>query len=277
MSVRGGRHTKSEIPSLRLSPWARRILETAFTLILSAVAAGCRPAVVRVPVSPEDLKRANTAITEGDIAYARRDYYAALIKYLEAGRLNPNSEYAYNKIGITYSHLKFYPEAIAAYTRSIDLNPKYPYSYNNLGSVYFASGDKKKAEKYLRKAIGMKEDEPSFHVNLGVLLMENKKYEKGLQELRRAVSIDPEIFKRPDLDSLAAASSQMNSTERSYAMARFYAAMGNADLAVENLQQALSYGFTNLEAIRTEHDFDPIRQNDKFIAFMKYAAQLIKS
>jgi tetratricopeptide (TPR) repeat protein len=276
MSVRGGRHTKSEIVSLRLGPLIRRILETAFILILSA-AAGCRPAVVHVKVSPEDLKRANAAITEGDIAYARKDYYAALIKYLEAGRLNPNSEYAYNKIGITYSHLKFYPEAIAAYTRSITLNPKYPYSYNNLGSVYFASGDKKKAESYIRKAIGMKEDEPSFHVNLGMLLMENKKYDKGLQELRKAISLDPDVFKRSDIDSLAAASSQLNNAERCYAMARFFASAGNADLAVENLQQALSNGFTNLEAIRTEHDFDSIRQNDKFIAFMKYAAQIIKS
>jgi tetratricopeptide (TPR) repeat protein len=277
MLAHGLKHTGSGISSPQLSPLARRITTTAFTLILLGVAGGCRPAVVRVPVSPEDLKRANAVALEGDIAYARRDYYAALIKYLEAGRLNPNSEYVFNKVGITYSHLKFYAEAIAAYNRSIGLNPKYPYSYNNLGSVYFASDDKKKAEKYFRKAIGMKGDEATFHVNLGVLLMENKKYEKGLQELRKAVSLDPQIFKRPDLDSLAAASSQKNSTERSYAMARLHASMGNAELAVENLQQALTNGFTNLEAIRTEHDFDPIRQNEKFIAFMKYATQLIKS
>lgn len=245
--------------------------------MLFGVAAGCRPAVVRVPISSENLARANIVATEADIALARRDYYAALIKYLEAVGLNPNSEYTYNKLGITYSRLRFYPQSIEALQRAIALNPKYPYAYNNMGSVYFASDSKKKAESYFRKAIGMKGDEASFHINLGTLLFEKKKYEKGLEELRKGLSLDPEILKKSEGAGLVATTSQKNNSEKSYFMARFYASMGNVDRAVENLQQALSTGFTNLEALRTEHDFDPIRQNEKFIAFMKYAAQLLKS
>ncbi|MBZ5497568.1 MAG: tetratricopeptide repeat protein [Acidobacteriia bacterium] len=262
-------------PGLR--PWASRIAMTALVSILLCTAAGCRPATVRVPVAPEDLARANTVATEGDIAFARKDYYAALIKYLEAGRLNPNSEYVQNKLGITYSRLRFYPEAISAFNRSIALDPKYSFSYNNLGSVYFADNNKKKAEAYFRKAIGLKNDEASFHINLGTLLFEKGKYEKGLQELRKGLSLDPDIMKRSVGDGLVAAVAQKSSAEKNYFMARFYASMGNAERAVENLQQALTNGFTNLEALRTEKDFDPIRQDEKFIAFMKYAAQLIKS
>jgi len=153
----------------------------AFILILLQIAVACRTAIVRVPVPPEDAMRANTASAEGDIAFARREYYPALIKYLLASTLNPNSEHIFNKLGIAYSRLRYYPDAVEAFLRSIALNPKYPYSYNNLGSVYFAEDNKKKAESYFRKAISLKEDEASFHVNLGTLLMEKKKFDKGVQ------------------------------------------------------------------------------------------------
>ncbi len=245
--------------------------------MLAGIAAGCRPTAVRVPVPAQDITRANIVATEADIALARKDYYAALIKYLQAVRLNPNSEYIYNKLGITYSRLRFYPQSIEALDRAIALNPKYPYAYNNMGSVYFAADSKKKAEGYFRKAIGIKDDEASFHINLGTLLFERKKYQKGLEELRKGLTLDPEILKKSEGAGLVATTTQKNNAEKSYFMARFYASMGNADRAVESLQQALSTGFTNIEALRTEHDFDPIRQNEKFIAFMKYAAQLLKS
>ncbi len=220
--------------------------------------------------------RANVAAGEGDIAFARRDYYAALIKFLEASRLNPNSEYIFNKLGITYSRLHYYAQAIAASNVSIALNPKYSYSYNNIGSVYFADNNKRKAESCFRKAISLKNDEASYHINLGTLLFENKKYEDGLQELRKALTLDPEILKRTEGSGLVAAISQKNTAEKNYFMARFYASQGDTDRAVESLQLALANGFTNLEAIRTEKDFDPIRKQEKFIAFMKYATQVIK-
>jgi tetratricopeptide (TPR) repeat protein len=213
---------------------------------------------------------------EGDVAFARKEYYPALIKYLEAGKYNPNSEHILNKIGITNSRLRWYDDAVAAFDRAIALNPKFSYSYNNLGSVYFATNNRKKAETYFRKAISLKNDEASYHVNLGTLLFENKKFEKGLQEYRKGLSLDPEILKRSAGDSLVAATGSKATPEKNYFMARFYAAAGDAEHAVESLQQALTNGFTNLEALRTEKDFDPIRQDEKFIAFMKYAAQVIK-
>jgi tetratricopeptide (TPR) repeat protein len=241
-----------------------------------AVAAGCRPAVVRVPVSPENARRAILVAGEGDVAIARKDYYAALIKYLEAARLDPNSEMTYNKLGISYSRLRDYPRAITAFTRSIGLNSKYSYAYNNLGSVYFAQDSKKKAERYFRRAIGLKNDEASFHVNLGTLFFESKRGAKGLEELRKALALDPDILKKTEGLSVAKSGSQKNSSETNYLMARLFASMGDAELAVEKLKSALADGFTDLDSLRKEHDFDPIRQDEKFIAFMKYATQLLK-
>ena len=233
--------------------------------------------MVRVPVSPEDQMLANSAAVEGDIAFARKELYPALIKYLESVRLDPNRHDVYNKLGITYSRLGYYSNAIAAFERSIGLNPKYPYSYNNLGTVYFATQNKKKAEKYFRKAISIKGDDASFHINLGTLLWENKKMEQGLEELQRGLALDPKILENAQGNSLEASSTETNTKQKSYFMARLFASRGDVDVAVEKLQQALNSGFTDLDALQSEHDFDPIRKTEKFIAFMKYAIQLIKS
>lgn len=249
---------------------------TAVILFVSSYMTSCRPAVVRVPLTPENAISANAATSEGDLAFFRKDYYAALMKYLKAGEHNPYSEHIFNKIGIAYSRLKFYDKAIVALERAIALNPKFSFAYNNLGSVHFADNNKKKAEKLFRKAIGIKNDEASFHMNLGTLLFEQKKFDKGLQELRKGISLNPDILKSAG-DGLVASASDRNSPDRSYFMARFLASIGNVDGAVENLQKAITQGFTNLEAIRTEKDFDSIRQHEKFIAFMQYATQFIKS
>jgi tetratricopeptide (TPR) repeat protein len=220
--------------------------------------------------------RANQSAHEGDLAFSRKDHYAALIKYLEASRLNPNSEYISNRLGIAYSQLKLYSEATAAFRRSSGLNSKYPYPYNNMGTVYFATNDKKKAEKGFKKAISLNDKVASFHVNLGTLYFEQKRFEKGMAELRKGLSIDPAVLSRSESITLAAASENVGNPEKSYFMARLFASMGNVERAVENLQLAVNAGFTNFEAIRSERDFDPIRQDERFLKFMKQVDILLK-
>ena len=236
---------------------------------------GCPPPAVRIPVSAENVIKANESAREADLAFARKDHYAALIKYLEASKLNPNSEYIFNKLGIAYSQLKYYTDATTAFQRSIALNPKYPYSYNNQGTVYFAKDDKRNAEKYFKKAIAIDSNIASFHINLGTLYFEKKQFEKGLAEWRKGIAIDPTALVKSEGVSLAAATGRA-SVERNYFMARVFAAVGDAERAVDNLQQAVNSGFTNIEAVRKESDFDPIRQHARFIELMKTLEALNK-
>jgi tetratricopeptide (TPR) repeat protein len=256
------------------TPFKAALILLAIAL-LSASCLGSRR-IVRIPVTPQDIMRANEAAKEADLYFARRDFYAALIKYLEAGRLNPNSEFIYNKIGITYSQLKFYTEAGSAFYRCIGLNPKYPYPYNNLGSVYFALDDKKKAEKYFKRAISMSPKVASFHINLGSLYFEKKDFDRGLAELRLGLSLDPNVLNRAEAISLAASGSPDAATERNYLMARLYASVGDAQKAIDSLQLALNTGFTDLDAILKEPDFDPIRNDPKFQDFMKNATLILR-
>jgi tetratricopeptide (TPR) repeat protein len=250
-----------------------RIPETALiVLAICALLSGCRKEI-RVNISREDIAKATAASQEGDIAFSRKDFYPALIKYLESIRLNPHNEYVFNRLGIAYSQLKYYEEASNAFLRSIELNPKYPYSYNNLGSVYFALKNLKKAEKYFKKAISLKHDEASFHMNMGSLHLEKKRPDKAMEEWRKGLALDPNVLKNSSISLIGASSS---TAERRYFMARLMASSGEVEMAIDGLKQAILEGFDNIEAIRKEPDFDPIRDDKRFVEFMENAALLIK-
>jgi len=252
-------------------PHCRILLTGLFAACL--LVSGCKKTVV-VNVSQDDIIRANAAAHDGDIVYAKGDFYAALIKYLESVRFNPNSAYVYNRLGIAYSQLKYYQEAGNAFHQSMKIDPKYSYSYNNFGTVYFAQKDFRKAEKYFKKAINLKNNEASFHMNLGSLYLEKKKTEKAMAEWRKALALDPAISsKNSSVAMIGGATSVM---DRAYTMARIMASLGKVEPAIENLKAAFANGFTDLDTIRKLPDFDPIRKDKRFIDLIEETELLMK-
>ncbi len=246
-------------------------MAVTFALVACMAVVGCGPKIARVPVSDEDLIKSSRLAQEGNEAYQNKEYYPALIKYLMAGELNPNSEYISNRVGMAYLQLEFREQAIAAFQRSIGLNSKYPYSFNNLGSAYFAEGNFKKAEKYYRKAIKLKKDEASFYLNLGNLYFEKNKPEEGLELWRKSLSLDPDILSKTDSIGVAISSGGIASKERSFFMARVYAAAGDIPRTIESLENALMNGFSDIESIENNPEFDRIRKDERFVKFMESA------
>ena len=257
----------------------RPLFSPAAVFLLAALIAlaGCGPRIARVEVSDEDMIKSNRLAQEGNTAYIDGDYYAALIKYLMAGELNPNSEYISNRTGMAYLRLEYYDEAIAVLKRSIALNSKYPYSVNNLGSAYFANGNLKKAEKYFKKAIKMKADEASFHLNLGTVYFEKNLPEKAIEAWRKSLDLDPEILSRDNSISVAIDNGDISRRERLYYIARIYAVAGNIPKVIESLENALMNGFSDIERIRNSPEFDPIREDERFVKFMESASLWAKS
>ena len=252
----------------------QKALITASIFLAACIGlSGCHK-TVKINVTPVDVQRAGAAAQEGDLAFGRKDYYAALVKYLESARLNPNSEFIYNKLGIAYSQLKYYDQAIDAFLRSIALNPKYPYSYNNIGSVYFAQKNLKKAEKYFKKALSLKNDEASFHLNMGSLYLERKQRDKAMAEWRKGMALDPTMLTKSSAVSLVGASS--STKDRRYFMARLLASAGEVELSIESLKQAITEGFDDIDMIRKEPDFDRIRNDQHFVDFVENAGLLIR-
>lgn len=241
-----------------------------FFVLVLLFTTDCFEKEIRVVVTPENALKAAELAKEGDAAFARKDYYASLIKYLEAYRLNPNSEYMCNRLGIAYSQLNLYGEAAPIFRRAIALNRKYPYPYNNLGSVYFAQKNYGQAEKYFKRAISLEGKEASFHLNLGSLYLEKKKRDKAMEEWRKSFALDPEIFTRRGVANLSTSGSSL--MERYFFLARIMAASGNLELAIENLKLAFNNGFTDIEEIKKSPDFDLIRKDERFVQFMQDVA-----
>ena len=252
--------------------WNIYLLKIFLLIVAGIAASGCGPGIVRVPVSQEDLIKAQKYVQEGNAAYANKDYYAALIQYLMARELNPNSEYINNYVGITYLNLKYNDQAIEAFQRAIALNSRYPSFVNNLGSAFFANHDYKKAEKYFKKAIKMKKDQASFYLNLGALYFETKKPDKAIKAWRKSLSLDPDILSKTDPISVSISGENIALKDRYYFMARVFADAGNIPKVIENLENALMNGFSDIEQIRNDPDFDPIRNDERFVKFMEAAA-----
>ncbi len=254
-----------------------QVLLSGFLILLLALifVPGCRPKYVRQAVPAEDELRAKEIAQEGDIAFARSDYYAALIKYLEAMRLNPYDEYLLNRLGIAYAQLKFYNEARQAFERAVDLDPKLAFAVNNIGSVYFAQQNLRKAEKHFKKAIRMKKDETSFYMNLAALYLEKKKPDKAMAEWKKALAIDPDAFSKTSSVSLGAGG-RSSPMEKSFNIARLYASLGNVELVIENLKEAFNHGFSDIRAIEREKDFNSVRKNALFAEFIEELTLLIR-
>ncbi len=253
------------------------IFSIGLVLILAcSVPAACYQKDVRVHVSPEDITKANQAALEGDIAFGRKDYYAALIKYLEAVRFNPNNDNYLNRLGIIYSQLNLYEDAKGAFQRAIKLNSKFSYAFNNLGSVFFAQGNLKKSEKYFKKAISLNGNEASFHMNLGSIYLERKKPEKAIAEWRKGLALDPDVLTKDSAIILAGGGSSDSLMRRYYFMARLHASAGNVESTIEKLKQAIASGFSDIEEIERERDFDSVRPDERFVEFMKDVPVLIR-
>lgn len=246
-----------------------------FGLLAALWGTACAPRVVRVPVSEEDVRRAQFALREGDRAFGRQDHYAALIRYLEGSKYNPNDEAIANRVGVSYAKLGFYDRAEEAFRRAVGLNPEFAQGYNNLGSVYFLKDSLRRAERHLKKAIRLDDGEASFHLNLGNLYLEKNQVPQALEEWRHALELDPLALSGQSAVSLSRGG-RTSPGEKAFTMARLYARQGDPELALRNLRQAIALGFSDAEAIRGEPDFEPLRQNPRFADFLRNLDVLIQ-
>lgn len=252
------------------------VLLLGMFLILPGISCvGIGPKSARVALSAKDIQHANDALAEGDAAFNKKDHYAALIKYLEAVRYNPHSEFIYNRLGIAYAQLKFYDQATEALQRATRLNPQFSYGFNNLGSVYFLQKRYGKAEKLFKKAIRLYSSEASFHMNLGNLYLEKKKPQKAIIEWRKALALDPLALTRSSAVNLTGAG-RTSPMERHYLMAGLYASEKKVEQAIESLKLAFESGFSDIAAIEKNPNFDPIREDAQFLEFSKTMSLLIR-
>ncbi len=152
--------------------FTRALLST----IVVFAACGGPERIVKLPVPREDVLHAYRLMAEGDKRAQAGQSHFALLKYLEASRLNPYYEVIFNRLAIAYSRLQQFRQAEKAVERAIRLEPRYSSAHNTIGIVYLANRSNKRAIRSFQEAIRLKPEEAIFYVNLGQAYLRDEKY-----------------------------------------------------------------------------------------------------
>ena len=182
-----------------------RVTRALLLTVVVLAACGGPERIVKLPVPREDV--AYRLMAEGDeMALAGQSHFA-LLKYLEATRLNPYHEVIFNKLAITYSRLQQFRQAEKAAERAIRLEPTYSSAHRTRGIIHLANQLNKRAIRSFQEAIRLKSEEANFYVNLGQAYLRDEKYKEGLRTYQKALELDPEILDNADVIELTGTAS----------------------------------------------------------------------
>ena len=240
-------------------------LKLVFVLTIAALSAcGGLERIPKLTVPRENLLTAYRLMAEGDQMFIEGREHFALLKYLEASRLNPYQEVIFNKLAMAYSSLKQFGQAEEAVKRAIRLEPEYPFAHNTRGIISLATRYNRQAIRSFKEAIRLKPEEASFYLNLGHAYIRDDDYQEGMRTYQKALEIDPEIFQRADVIELSYELADVANPERFYQMARIFAELGDKDTCLEYLGKALSTGFSDSRRLMSDAAFEELRQDVDF-------------
>ena len=106
-----------------------------------------------------DPKRAEARLAVGDLLLEKGDLQGAEAQYRAVLQQNPQSDVAWNNLGLVLMRTNRVNEAIRALERAVALNPKSPVYLNNLGAAYERAGQRQKARTMYEQAL---RQDPNF-------------------------------------------------------------------------------------------------------------------
>ena len=236
-----------------------------FMTVVVLAACGGPERIVKLPVPREDVLHSYRLMAEGDEMTGAGQSHFALLKYLEASRLNPYNEIIFNKLAIAYSRLQQFLQAEKAVERALRLEPGYASAHNTIGIVYLANRSNKRAIRSFQEAIRLKAEEANFYVNLGQAYLREEKYQEGLRTYQKALELDPDILDNADVIELTPQSTEVVTEERLYQMARVFAELGNKESCLDYLGKALSAGFSDGRRLMSDTAFEKFFEDEEFI------------
>jgi tetratricopeptide (TPR) repeat protein len=176
----------------------------------------------------------------------------AIASYDKALQFKPDKDDAWNNRGIALFNLGRLEEAIASYDKALQFKPDYPDALNSRGIALRKLGRTKEAIASYDKALQFKPDDYQAWDNRGFVLYKLGRIEEAIISCNKALEI------KPDYDNAF------------YNKACYLALQNQIDLALDNLQQAITL---NLEKYRdmakTDSELDNLRQDPRFQALIQ--------
>jgi adenylate cyclase len=235
----------------RLENWYRDIIDPA-----SILAAANKAITLDPDLSEAHVARGVALSNRGDVDEATASFERALIA-------DPNgfdAHLAFARFHVTQGNLE---QSVPLFERAIELNPDDWQSPMLVDSVLMALKRPKEAERYARIGIKRAEEALRLHpensrpAQLGApTLARMGERERAMDWLERAMFIDPE-------DAIV-----------SYNAACTYTQLGESDKAFAALDKWATNSGSEMELwIENDSDFDPIRDDPRFDAFMAKVRQ----
>lgn len=206
---------------------------------------------------------------------AENYYLDALDSYKAAIRKQPTAV-LFNKVGITYIHLRRMSEALTVLNHAIHLQKDYPDAWNNRGSVYYLEGDYRRAEKDFERAIKINAQNASYHCNLGSAFFNRHDLVKASREYQTALQMDPYVFERSSKSGISALMGKPSDhAEFEYIMAKLFAQSGDPADALLHLRKALEEGYKNINNVYKDQEFATLRADQRFKDLMAQKPEAI--
>jgi tetratricopeptide (TPR) repeat protein len=175
----------------------------------------------------------------------------------KAIELDPNNYIAYWMLGRIYHSTDKDEEAMELFKKVIQINPEFYSAYHDLWTCHEKLGRTEEYKNTLLKAVELftryvpqNPDDARAHIIYATALIRLDKKEEAEKEAERAIELSPD-------DALM-----------SYNVACFNSKLGNKDLSIKYLNQAIKSGYANYEWIKRDSDLNNIRNEPEYIELM---------
>ncbi|BAY07432.1 TPR repeat-containing protein [Calothrix sp. NIES-2098] len=221
----------------------------------------------------------------GNILLHLERFEDAVKSYDLALAIKPNKDEAWNNRGNALFNLGRYEDAIKSYDQALLIQSDKPKAWKNRGNALFNLGRYEEAIKSYDQALLIQPDKHEAWYNRGNALRNLGKYLEAIASYDQALLIKPdkhEAWNNRGLaltylhryhDAIASYDQALlikpDKHEAYYNKACCYGLLGNADLAIENLQKVIKLHPDECrEMAKTDSDFDPIREDQRFLALI---------
>ena len=123
----------------------------------------------------------------------RLDFEQAKIYFDRIRTMSSDNSAATDELGIFYTAVGWFDDAIDMLERAVELDPRDSVSYSILGRAYLSNGDMEKAVAALDKSIG--QGYPAAHVNMAMVHLANGDRDATKAELQAQWRSTPKFFR----------------------------------------------------------------------------------
>jgi adenylate cyclase len=205
--------------------------------------------------------------------------------------LDPELAEAHSARGLAVSLSKQYEQAEKEFQAALQLNPKQFEAYYFYGRTCFVQGKLEEAARLFELAESVKPEDcqaPSLLAFISRTLGHKQKckdaHRRTLAKVERSLEFNPDDSRALYLGASALA--ELGDREKAFEWARksysldpedpyivygiacFHSQLGKIDEALDYFEKAVRAGFTQLEWINNDSDFDPIRDHPRFKAIL---------